>query len=216
MKHFIHFRKQSRAFTLIELMVVIGILGVLAGLGITNYRKAQMRNAYFEEVEQISGAISGMSSLAKSTGMLMDDSNQIVQRNNSVNTNELKSVTTGRSPQCLGWRLYTKTPDNKSVTIQAEGLVGGKSTNPVTISYSKAFENHKSTKFQSGTWLEFYESNPSKKAGTTLFRIVYRPDGTPLYAGHINFSTNEKISKKKINIDIDKLGGVKVNDAIGT
>lgn len=219
-------RNQQRAFTLIELMVVILILAVLGGMGLGSYRKALMRNAYFEDIEKLSGAVSSLSNIAKTSGLLMNNKNQILQRidgnvKDNVNGETPVSVS-GKTDTCLVWRLY------KDNVVQAEGSLGSRYSNSINVTFSKGFKNGVSAspvsayanQLKSGTCLSFYKKNKGdihkvNVSEAPLYSIIFRQDGTPLYAGFIKFSTNENITKKQIQINIDKFGGVKVNDTVG-
>ena len=219
-------KKQQRAFTLIELMVVILIMAVLGGMGLGSYRKALMRNAYFEDVEQLSAAISSMSNIAKTSGLLMNNKNQVLQR---IDGNVKDNVTgdtpvsfSGKTDTCLVWRLY------KDNVVQAEGSIGNRFSNAISATFSKGFKHGVSAtpvaayanQLKSGTCLSFYKKNKGdihkvNISEAPIYSIIFRQDGTPLYAGSIKFSTNKKITEKQIQINIDKFGGVKVNDTVG-
>lgn len=61
--------KKRFGFTIIELLVVVGIIGVLASLAVVSYSKAQMRMRDMKRISDIHAVLSGFkSALANSKG----------------------------------------------------------------------------------------------------------------------------------------------------
>ena len=63
-------RDRSRGVTMLEVMVVIGIMSILFTMGTMYYRGMQNRNAFQNEVERFGGELRNMGTLARASGDL--------------------------------------------------------------------------------------------------------------------------------------------------
>lgn len=207
-----HSRLEKSAFTLIELMVVIGIMGVLLGLGINGYHRSSIRNDMRQETERFVGALKELPAMAQSCGALLKSDGTALTRDSKQLNNSTSANTTlaGTQNDSFVWCLYKNDPNHPV----KHGLFS--SRNAVTLKYSSIFATNTTVaqNLRTGAWLSVYKVSRASESratglGKPLFSVIYRENGTPFADGKIEVHLREGNKEfSNISIQIEKMGGI--------
>ncbi|MGM9992568.1 MAG: Tfp pilus assembly protein FimT/FimU [Candidatus Bruticola sp.] len=216
-----HSKHKFLGYTLIELMVVIGILAVLAAIGIGNHRRNLARTQVRQEMEQLCGALHDVPPLARSAGDLVVNGTTRPKASNSQYNQGVNNFSKlfGNS-ECFVWRVYNgRTPDGKSRVVN-KGFVGSydqvalfATSGLVRAARGGAGITDPQKQITKGVWVEFIEADKQTKAaktGGSSFFILFKPDGTPYVDGKIQVKHYEKASTPRIGVEItiDRMGNM--------
>src|SRR5712692_622348 len=139
-------RRHDRGFTIIELMIVVGIIGIIASLAIPNYLKFTARSQRAEMLETVSKMKLFFKNTYDNTGTFITPNTPAAGTQSSINPdpaipigqpaswdNHLPGWTDLPFPPEGALRMrYAYTPDNDHVTIDVCGSFPGMGNNLVT------------------------------------------------------------------------------------
>ncbi|MGM9997901.1 MAG: Tfp pilus assembly protein FimT/FimU [Candidatus Bruticola sp.] len=215
-----HSQRTFLGYTLIELMVVIGILAVLAAIGIGNHRRNIARTQVKQEMEQLCGAIHEIPPLARSGGDIVVSGKTRPKATNAQYGQGMSSFNKlfGDSESFV-WRVHNgRLPNGKSRVVH-EGFVG--SYDKVSLFVTGGLTNAKNScgisdptkQITNGVWLEFVEADKQTKAaksGGQSFFMLFKSDGTPYADGKLKVLHYEKSSTPRIGVEIsiDRMGNI--------
>lgn len=203
-----HRQRRLFGFTLIELMVVIAIVGVLAAIGIGNYRRNLARTNVLQEMERFCGAVREVPPMAQSSGAPLMLKNKKLIKVDYSKQNQLSGNNFVNIGVSFVWRIY------QNGNVIKQGFVG--SSDKIKVSVTQGFVNSNMTSqapdLKQGTWIGIYAANQSTQAVLSekpAFALIFRPNGTPLVDGKIRVVhyENEK-PRKGVEISIDKMGSI--------
>ncbi|MCR4783650.1 MAG: prepilin-type N-terminal cleavage/methylation domain-containing protein [bacterium] len=215
-----YFRHTSVAFTLIETMIVVAIFAVVAAVGLGMISSHAKRSKANSEMEMFCSVLHGMPAIAKSGGIGLIDENGKNLSNMSYGGYTSKDKLEGSVPVGFGKHGYSVCRVYKDGELVQESLLGSEAR--VTVTESKGIQEMMGyvrgdlkTKLVKGTWLTLTlrdRASQKQEAKTPYLAVVFRPDGTPLYAGRIRMQSETRI----IEIYIDKNGDIHEKNAEGT
>ena len=216
-----HFKRTDvAAFTLIETMIVVVICGILAAIGTGMISSHARRSKTNSEMEMFCSTLRGMPAMAKSTGIGLIDEKGKNLSNMSYGGYTSKDKLEGSVPVGFGKHGYSVCRVYKDGELVQESLLGSEAR--VTVTESKGIQEMMGyvrgdlkTKLVKGTWLTLTlrdRASQKQEAKTPYLAVVFRPDGTPLYAGRIRMQSETRI----IEIYIDKNGDIYEKNAEGT
>ena len=137
-------RRMDRGFTLVELMIVVGIIGVIASLAIPNYLKFTARTRRTEMMETVSKMQLYFKNTYDNVGTMSTSSTIAPGATSSVNPATLSDVGTAAewNPSAPGWSDFQFPPEGGvkmrySYTLSAADASGNVSD--VTINVCGAF-----------------------------------------------------------------------------
>jgi len=133
------FRKAARAFTLIELMIVVAIVGILAVIAVVGYRKLVLSAKVTEAKNVISGARIAQEGYRTERGIYANIGASPLCPLATSGTGQFK---TGWNPACGGGPTWAVLPIHVDGPVQfGYATVAGSTTLPTTIGQPTAFVN---------------------------------------------------------------------------
>ncbi len=164
-------RERSLGVTMLEVMVVIGIMAILFTMGTMYYRGMQNRNAFQNEVERFGGELRNMGTLARAAGDLQP---AFSPRNEIA----LGSRTKG----AFQWQVWM------DGALQQSSLIG--SRGQVDVQFSKAYVYRQA--LTRGACLVLCQVNQNGQALNPIMQVVFKPDGSPVDRGEIRFTFDNR------------------------
>jgi type IV pilus assembly protein PilA len=139
-------RRHDRGFTMVELMIVVGLIGIIASLAIPNYMKFTARSQRAEMMETVSKLKLYFKTNYDNTGSFVSDKTPAAATQSVVNPDPVVPVgqPAAWNTHLAGWTdvpfppegslrmRYAYTPDTDHVTIDVCGSFPGLGPNVVT------------------------------------------------------------------------------------
>ena len=170
-------RRGRKAFTLVELMIVIAVMSILLAMGFFSFRDSRTKRSFDGEVEECIAAIQDTANLGKSCRFLEINNEIIKDRSEATATGDGGKLQRGdNDPGVITWSIWKNGRRVRSGSIgkdYSNGLIveGGPFSDIAT----------KGEDVQQGAAFELSKGNDS-------FCVIYLPDGSPLRGGDINFT----------------------------
>ncbi len=198
-------------YTLLEIMIVIGITAVLLGMMMYRHMYSIDRTTFNSEAQTFASEVRTLSNLAKKVGLLTPAS----LLNSPTTEKDTNLQTVINSGYCVWAILSRKTGGNvnSAPQIVRKGILT--SRKPVKVAVSQSYRSV-APAITCGTWLELYAiANPnqfnsfSPGTGNAIARIVYTPRGTPLTSGviEVGYIENNAVTRG-IRLDLERNGSV--------
>lgn len=198
--------KRKRGYSLLEIMVVVGITAVLLGMAATRYRGMQDKNHFNGEVERFQDELKLMPTLSQAAGNMLNKSGNQPTSTTSVPNNNVSAV---NGYDKFHWIAY------QNEEKKAEGIIGERQAVALAVN-SKYASAVNGIKMSTGAWVDIIGLHQNGGSSGIVARIIFRPDGTPLDAGAIRIQAKRGSAiERQIQIVLKKLGGVEVNNTTG-
>lgn len=173
--------RNRRGMSLIEMMLVLGIMAILMSIGTGAYRRMQINNLFTSDVQRFGGEVRNLAGLARAVG-------DISPAMAAVNNENLVAEVAGGA-QGWTWRTY------ENGKLRQQGWIGQRETIWVQYSQAYAYRNV----LTKGVWLEL-----GPKTGSPIMQVIFEPDGTPVDSGSILLRSRTQ----NFRINITKLGSI--------
>src|SRR5438046_1839216 len=108
-------RRRDRGFTLVELMIVVGVIGVIASLAIPNYLRFTARSSRSEMLETIGKMRLHFKQVYDNTGSFVTSSTALAGATSRVNPDQALGVIVGQpalwDPHLADWSEFGFPPE---------------------------------------------------------------------------------------------------------
>lgn len=109
------FSRQDRGFTLVELMIVVGVIGVIASLAIPNYLRFSARSSRSEMLETIGKMRMHFKQVYDNTGSFVTPSTAAAGADSTINPDPALGIPVGQpapwNPNLATWTDFAFPPD---------------------------------------------------------------------------------------------------------